>query len=64
MNEERPLDFLNNRKGKPIRVVMKDKTEYAGILIAFDIHINLVLEEKKTKIKQFVRGDNILTIWE
>lgn len=58
---ERPLDLLNSCKGKKVLIQFKDsKTkDIIGVLIAFDIHINLVVQEKKLK---FIRGDNILWI--
>lgn len=65
---ERPLDFLNEMKGKKVIVRCKAYKEYdlEGILHAFDIHINLVLdcEEDKKKVLRFVRGDNVLFVEE
>ena len=52
-------------KGKQILVILNNKEEVAGELVAFDIHINIVLIEipkdgsQKTK---FIRGDNINSI--
>lgn len=57
---ERPLDLLNELKGKKIKVFFKDKTDTTGTLLAFDMHINIALQEKKDVI--FLRGDNILSI--
>lgn len=73
---ERPLDLLNNSKGKNILVYLKDNEKVSGILLAFDIHINLVIDntriitnEAKTpdyKEKNigisFLRGDTIILI--
>ena len=39
---ERPLDLLNNAKGKEVLVYLKGDKQFAGTLLAFDIHINLV----------------------
>jgi len=70
MKVERPLDFLNESKGKEILVELKDR-ELTGTLLAFDIHINLVLDNMKLledgKVKKslgigFVRGDTIVVI--
>lgn len=67
----RPLDALNNSRGKNIIVELKNNKQFVGKLFAFDIHINVVLtdaEEKEngeTKRKLgtvFIRGDTIIFI--
>lgn len=58
---ERPLDLLNNLNGKKIEVQRKDSKKTVGILIAFDIHINLVIESLEGK-NIFIKGDNVLTV--
>lgn len=66
----KPLDSLNELKGEEVLVRLKNGLEIRGNLKAFDIHINLVLEnakftedeiERKFK-KVFLRGDMILFI--
>ena len=68
---ERPLDMLNHSKGKEILVQLKNDKQIVGTLVAFDIHINLVLdnakefannEMKKSIGLTFVRGDTIIYI--
>ena len=68
---ERPLDMLNQSKGKEILLQLKNDKQIAGKLMAFDIHINLVLDNAKElengEIKRsvgliFVRGDTIIYI--
>ena len=68
---ERPLDVLNNAKGKEVLVQLKNNRQMVGTLLAFDIHINVVLEnaeeiiEGETKRKlgtTFIRGDTITII--
>lgn len=68
---ERPLDLLNNSKGKEVLVHLKGDKQFVGTLLAFDIHINLVLDntkemqnnEMKRKIGlTFLRGDTIIFI--
>lgn len=65
---ERPLDLLNGLKGKEVLVKCRAYKDYEveGVLHAFDIHINLVLEvnEGKKKILRFVRGDNVIFVEE
>lgn len=68
---ERPLDLLNNSKGKEVLVRLKGDKEFVGTLLAFDIHINLVLDnvkemengsQKKSLGLTFLRGDTIIYI--
>ena len=68
---ERPLDVLNNAKGKQVLVQLKNNKQMVGTLLAFDIHINLVLdnvkemhdgEVKKSLGLTFLRGDTIIYI--
>ncbi len=67
----RPLDALNNTRGKRVIVELKNKAQYVGKLNAFDIHINVVLDEaelieegevKKKLGTVFIRGDTIVSI--
>jgi len=44
---ERPLDLLNSSKGKEVLVYLKGDKQVVGTLLAFDIHINLVLDNAK-----------------
>ena len=70
MDAMKPLDALNGLIGDQVLVKLKNGVEISGTLKAFDIHINLVLEdaeyteeEVKKKVKTlFVRGDMILFI--
>ncbi len=66
----KPLDALGELLDQQVLVRLKNGMEIRGILKAFDIHINLVLEnaefqdadlEKKFK-KLFLRGDMILFV--
>ena len=41
----RPLDMLNNARNKTVMIDLKNGSRYIGKLKAFDIHINIVLEE-------------------
>jgi small nuclear ribonucleoprotein len=68
---ERPLDLLNNSKGKEILVQLKSEKQLVGTLLAFDIHINVVLDNAKemqnNEMKRnigltFLRGDTIVFI--
>lgn len=57
---ERPLDFLNQCKGKQILVKLNNGRDVSGTLLAFDIHINLVMETNKEL--GFIRGDNVVFV--
>lgn len=68
---ERPLDLLNSSRGKEILVQLKSDKQLVGTLLAFDIHINIVLENAKElqngELKRnigltFLRGDTIVFI--
>jgi small nuclear ribonucleoprotein len=68
---ERPLDLLNSSKNKEVLVHLKGDKQFVGTLLAFDIHINLVLDNTKemqnNEIKRnlgltFLRGDTIIFI--
>ena len=71
MDISRPFDLLNNSMNKQVLVRLKGTRQLRGKLMAFDQHMNLVLEdtdelendEKKTRIGMvIVRGDNILFV--
>ncbi len=68
---ERPLDLLNGSKGKEVLVQLKNDKQLVGTLLAFDIHINIVLDNTKelenNEVKRsigltFLRGDTIIFI--
>ena len=68
---ERPLDLLNQAKGKEILVQLKNNQQLVGTLMAFDIHINIVISNTKelvnNEIKRniglaFIRGDTIIYV--
>lgn len=68
---ERPLDLLNASKSKEVLVQLKNDKQFVGTLLAFDIHINIVLDNTKEmhngEVKKnlgltFLRGDTIIFI--
>ena len=68
---ERPLDLLNMSKGKEVLVQLKSEKQFVGTLMAFDIHINIVLDNAKEmqdgEVRRnigltFLRGDTIIYI--
>lgn len=71
MEAARPLDALNNARGKKVIVEIKNGKQFVGTLKAFDIHINVVLDDAEEReageIKRklgniFLRGDTIILI--
>jgi small nuclear ribonucleoprotein len=71
MEQSRPLDALNVARNKRVIVELKNQKRYIGKLSAFDIHINVVLndaeeyvdDELKRKLGTvFLRGDTITII--
>ncbi|PIN78242.1 small nuclear ribonucleoprotein [Candidatus Woesearchaeota archaeon CG10_big_fil_rev_8_21_14_0_10_33_12] len=71
MEDSRPLDALNKARNKRVIVELKNGKQYVGKLNAFDIHINVVLEEAEEKVNGeltrklgvvFLRGDTIIMV--
>ena len=68
---ERPLDLLNQSKGKEVIIQLKGDQQFVGKLLAFDMHINVALDNAKEivhgELKKnigltFLRGDTIIFI--
>ncbi len=67
---DRPIDVLNEAKGKRVIVKLKNGDEICGVLQALDLHLNMWLDDaeeigEKKKVKYgtvLVRGDNILLV--
>ena len=71
MEQSRPLDALNRARDKRVIVELKNNRQYVGKLKAFDIHVNVVLEEAEEHTNGeiarklgvvFIRGDTITII--
>ncbi len=71
MDMSRPLDALNKARDKRVIVELKNNKQYIGNLEAFDIHINVVLNDAEERVDGevkrklgtvFVRGDTITII--
>lgn len=71
MENSRPLDALNRARDSRVIVELKNNKQYIGKLKAFDIHINVVLEEAEERVAGevkrklgviFIRGDTITVI--
>ena len=71
MEQSRPLDALNNARHKRVIIELKNGKQLQGKLVAFDIHINVVLDEAEEHVNGemkrkmgtiFIRGDTIIFI--
>ena len=71
MNPERPLDALNDARSKRVILELKNGKQLIGTLKAFDIYINVVLNDAEEysngellrKLGNvFIRGDTIILI--
>ena len=70
MTEARPFDSLSQSIGNAVIIRLKEGGEVRGILKAFDVHMNLVLDEAEEvtleNTKRYgtliVRGDNIIFV--
>lgn len=69
--QSRPLDALNRARNKRVAIDLKSGCQVSGVLRAFDIHINIVLDDaeemKDGELKRklgnvFIRGDQIIMI--
>jgi len=66
----RPLDVLDKAKGKRVILKLKNSAEITGVLQAFDLHLNIWLEDametkddKQIKLgSTLVRGDTIILV--
>lgn len=70
MEEHRPIDALNNSRGKRVLLKLKNGIEISGTLKAQDLHLNMWLtdvelkkDEETTKYKDMlIRGDTVLYV--
>ena len=70
-SQSRPLDALNRSRNKRVIIELKNGKQMVGKLNAFDIHINIVLDECEERVdgeikrklgSVFIRGDTIILI--
>ncbi len=57
MEDSRPLDALNKARNKRVMVELKNGRQYIGKLNAFDIHINVVLEDAEEHVEEYAEKE-------
>ncbi|MFT7615746.1 MAG: small nuclear ribonucleoprotein [Candidatus Woesearchaeota archaeon] len=71
MEQSRPLDALNAARNKRVIIELKNGKQFVGTLKAFDIHINVSLDDAEERengeVKRklgtaFIRGDTIILL--
>lgn len=70
MSESGPLHLLDSAKGSNVIVKLKNGSTVSGTLGAFDLHLNMWLEEATVEKndsqtqygKLLVRGDNVIVV--
>lgn len=66
----RPIDVLEKARGKRLIARLKNGSEITGVLQAFDLHLNIWLEEAEERKDEkhiklgttLVRGDTIIFV--
>ncbi|VVB58808.1 Putative snRNP Sm-like protein [Candidatus Anstonella stagnisolia] len=71
MTEKRPFDILNNALNNNVVVGLKGGIEVRGLMVSYDVHMNIVLEKaeqlKDGEVKRglgtvLLRGDSVVYI--
>lgn len=71
MPEKRPFDILNASLNNTVVVGLKGGVEIRGVMVSYDVHMNIVLEKAEEladgKVKRglgtvLLRGDNVVFI--
>ena len=71
MPERRPFDLLNKALNNNVVVGMKGGVSFRGLMVSYDIHMNIVLEKaelissdgKTTGLGEvLIRGDSVIYI--
>ena len=71
MNTKRPFDVLNSALNKNVVIGLKGGVEFRGVMVAYDVHMNIVLERAEQvvggEVKRglgtvLLRGDSVVFI--
>ena len=65
---KKPFDLLNMLIGKNVIVSIKGGKIFEGRMMAFDVHMNIILSNAKCEDKEigniFIRGDSVVYVHE
>jgi small nuclear ribonucleoprotein len=63
MAERRPFDVLNSSLNNTVIIGMKGGYEFRGVMVAYDIHMNIVLEKaEQMRDGQVTRGMGMILL--
>jgi small nuclear ribonucleoprotein len=71
MTDRRPFDILNSSLNNTVIVGLKGGVEFRGVMVAYDVHMNIVLEKaehmQNGEVKRgmgtvLLRGDSVTYI--
>ncbi len=71
MGERRPFDILNSSLNNTVVIGLKGGVEFRGVMVAYDVHMNIVLENAEQMIGGEVkrgmgtillRGDSVIYV--
>ncbi len=61
MTEKRPFDILNGSLNHSVIVGLKGGVEFRGVMQAYDVHMNIVLDKAEQMINGEVKPGTIIT---
>jgi len=71
MGEKRPFDILNSSLNNTVVIGLKGGVEFRGVMVAYDVHMNVVLENAEQMVNGEVkrgmgtillRGDSVIYV--
>ncbi len=71
MGERRPFDILNSSLNNTVVIGLKGGVEFRGVMVAYDVHMNIVLENAEQmvggEVKRgmgtiLLRGDSVIYV--
>lgn len=71
MGERRPFDILNSSLNNTVVIGLKGGVEFRGVMVAYDVHMNIVLENAEQMVNGEVkrgmgtillRGDSVIYV--
>jgi small nuclear ribonucleoprotein len=71
MGDRRPFDILNSSLNNTVVIGLKGGVEFRGVMVAYDVHMNIVLENAEQMVNGEVkrgmgtillRGDSVIYV--